>query len=131
MQLGFLTDGDPRDAAFATRHGYTCLELALFGDTPLFDDASAFARSLNDHGIALAAVSLFGQNYFDPETGVARLTRLRRTVALAAQLGAPHIVFGSGSAPSVDAAVERLGPIAAEAQAAGVAPAFRHFSTCA
>lgn len=124
MQLGFLTDGDPDDVAFAAANGFDCLELALFGDTPLFDDASGFHKALSDHGISLAAVSLFGQNYFDPFEGAARWERLWRTVELTATLGAPIVVFGSGSAPSVSAAVDAFRPVVEEAQHVGLQAAF-------
>src|SRR5438132_381581 len=63
MQLGFLTDGRVEDVAFATRHGFDCVELALFGDTVLFEHHRTFKWSLREHGIGLAAVSLFGQSY--------------------------------------------------------------------
>ena len=69
MRLGILTDGDPEDVAFAAAEGFDCLELALFGDTPLFDDTSALRAALERHRVPLAAVSLFGQNYFDPDDG--------------------------------------------------------------
>jgi len=42
MRLGFLTDGRGADVQFAAREAFECLELALFGDTPLFEDHHAF-----------------------------------------------------------------------------------------
>lgn len=99
MQLGFLTDGNVADVTFAAAEGFDCLELALFGDTRLFEDHAAFRSALADNGIALAAVSLFGQNYFDTEKGAACLDRLRRVLDLTASLGAPIVVFGTGTPP--------------------------------
>ena len=52
MTLGFLTDGRVEDVAFAAAEGFDCLELALFGDTQLFDDSSAFKAALAEHKIA-------------------------------------------------------------------------------
>jgi sugar phosphate isomerase/epimerase len=99
MQLGFLTDGRVEDVAFAVAEGFDCLELALFGDTPLFQDASAFANALKQHRIPVAAVSIFGQNYFDVEKGNAARERLRRVIDLTATLESPLVVFGTGTAP--------------------------------
>jgi sugar phosphate isomerase/epimerase len=132
MQLGFLTDGNPADAAFAAREGFDCLELALFGDTPLFADHSAFKAALADNGVPLAAVSLFGQNYFaaDPNAARANRERLRRVIALTADLGAPLVVFGTGTPPQegtqdkISAAVEWVRPLVAEAQGRGLQVAF-------
>jgi Sugar phosphate isomerases/epimerases len=132
ISLGFLTDGRPEDAAFARREGYACLELALFGDTPLFHDHRDFAASLADHGIALAAVSLFGQNYFDPDAAQAdaHRDRLRRVFDLTAALGAPLVVFGTGTPPgnshrekAVNGA-EGMLPLVQEAQEKGLGVAF-------
>ncbi|MDX1935127.1 MAG: sugar phosphate isomerase/epimerase [Capsulimonadales bacterium] len=131
MRLGFLTDGTVEDVTFARSEGFDCLELALFGDTGLFEDHAAFKGALSDNGVPLAAVSLFGQDYFDPATGAERTTRLRRVLDLAVALGAPNLVFGTGSgAPGateperVGAAVERFRPIIAEAQARGLVVSF-------
>lgn len=133
MQLGFLTDGRTDDAPFAAAEGFDCLELALFGDTPLFNDHSAFKNALADNGIPLAAVSLFGQNYFSTDGAEARrcTERLRRVVDLTAHLGAPLVVFGTGITPpgadlkaQVQSAVEGLRPVIAEAQEQGLGVAF-------
>ena len=129
MQLGFLTDGRVDDVAFAAREGFACLELALFGDTPLFDDHAAFRRALADSGVALAAVSLFGQDYGAPNPSEAetRRVRLRRTIDLARDLGAPIVVFGTGSGwvgerpgMQVDQACEAMRPFITHAQASGL-----------
>lgn len=132
MRLGFLTDGRTEDAAFAAREGFDCVELALFGDTPLFQDHGAFRRALADAGVALAAVSLFGQNYFDAEGAKARekRDRLRRVIDLTAELGAPVVVFGTGTPPGNSHrekalnGVEELRPVVAEAQGRGLKVAF-------
>lgn len=55
MQLGFLTAGTVDDVHFAARHGFDCLELALFGDTPLFRDHADFHAALQAQRIALSA----------------------------------------------------------------------------
>ncbi len=128
MKLGFLTDGRIDDVAFAAQEGFDCLELALFGDTPLFDDCRAFQQALSAHNVALPAVSLFGQNYFEGDGNT--LERLRRVTALAAALAAPLVVFGTGTPPAgpeeqqLAAALERLRPGIADAQAQGVGVAF-------
>lgn len=128
MQLGFLTDGRVEDVAFATRHGFDCVELALFGDTALFDHHRTFKWSLREHGIGLAAVSLFGQSYFHAD-GAERqklVDRLRRVADLAAALGAPVLVAGSGTpagaseAEQGKAAIEGMRPVIQEAQAKGL-----------
>ncbi|WP_395089848.1 sugar phosphate isomerase/epimerase family protein [Armatimonas sp.] len=125
MTLGFLTDGRVEDVVFAAAEGFDCLELALFGDTSLFDDASAFKNVLAEHQITLAAVSLFGQNYFDEATGAERLVRLGRVIALTAVLGAPIVVFGSGSgAVTPTAGVRKLLPLIHDAQQLGLTAAF-------
>jgi sugar phosphate isomerase/epimerase len=131
MQLGFLTDGRVEDVTFASAEGFDCLELALFGDTPLFNDHAAFKQALADTGVKLAAVSLFGQNYFDAGTGDERMTRLSRVIDLTAALGAPTVVFGTGSgAPGttepeqVNSAVATFRPVIADAQAKGLHVAF-------
>lgn len=132
MQLGFLTDGRVEDVAFAARERFDCVELALFGDTPLFDDCRAFARALADHGIALAAVSLFGQNYFHAAEAERQKLgeRLRRVTDLALALGAPLLIAGTGTPPGSGeeaqclAAVEHLRPAIQAAQARGLKVAF-------
>ncbi|WP_309715424.1 sugar phosphate isomerase/epimerase [Armatimonas sp.] len=125
MTLGFLTDGRVEDVAFAAAEGFDCLELALFGDTPLLDDSTAFQAALKEHKIALSAVSLFGQNYFDEATGAERLVRLERVIALTAVLGAPIVVFGSGSgAVTPTAAIRKLLPLIHDAQQLGLTAAF-------
>ena len=129
MQLGFLTDGNPKDVAFAVETGFHCLEIALFGDSPLFDDPTPFQSALEESEITLAAVSIFGQDYFDPQTSPARQERLRKVIHLADTLGSPVVVFGTGaSCPSVDAALELLAPAIHQAEAAGILPAFYNCS---
>ena len=124
MTLGFLTDGRVEDVAFAAAEGFDCLELALFGDTPLFDDSTAFKAALAEHKVTLAAVSLFGQDYLDEATGAERLVRLERVIALTAVLGAPIVIFGSGSAVTPTAGVRKLLPAIHDAQQLGLTPAF-------
>ena len=131
MKLGFLTDGNVADVEFAATEGFDCLELALFGDTPLFEDHSAFQKALADKGVALAAVSLFGQNYFDMAEGEARMTRLKKVIELTAALECPIVVFGAGSTPpgttekdQVTASVEKFRPVIEDAQAKGLTVAF-------
>lgn len=128
MQLGFLTDGKIEDVAFAAREGFDCLELALFGDTPLFDDSGNFKQALADHGIALPAVSIFGQNYFEGDGKT--LDRLRRVIDLTAALGSPLVIFGTGTPPDgteetqITAALEHLRPAISSAQGQGLGVAF-------
>jgi sugar phosphate isomerase/epimerase len=88
MQLGFLTDGRVADVEFAAREGFECLELALFGDTPLFEDHRPFKQALEEREIVLAAVSLFGQNYFHPDPAERRklADRLQKVIDLTAAL---------------------------------------------
>jgi sugar phosphate isomerase/epimerase len=132
MKLGFLTDGNTEDVAFAAAEGFDCLELALFGDTPLFDDHAAFKQALTESGVALAAVSLFGQNYFDADAGKAASNRerLRRVFALTVALGVPVVVFGTGTPPGNShrakalAGAEGLRPLVEEAQGRGLTVAF-------
>jgi sugar phosphate isomerase/epimerase len=131
MKLGFLTDGNPADVHFAATEGFDCLELALFGDTPLFEDHSAFKSALTETGIPLAAVSIFGQNYFDPTEGESRMTRLKKVADLTAALESPIFVFGTGSTlPGnteqewVSAGVEKFRPIISHAQGNGLTVAF-------
>jgi sugar phosphate isomerase/epimerase len=105
MQLGFLTSGVVPDIKFAARAGFECLELCLFGDTPLFEDHHDFKQALADYGVNLAAVSLFGQNYFHP-SGAQRAQieeRLKRVTELAVALGSPILVTGSGTPPMGEA----------------------------
>ena len=129
MKLGFLTDGNPADVTFASETGYQCLEIALFGDSPLFDDPTPFQSAIANSGIELAAVSIFGQDYFSPEHGLNCQERLRKVIHLADTLGSPVVVFGSGaSCPSVGAALELLAPEIHQAEAAGVIPAFYNCS---
>jgi sugar phosphate isomerase/epimerase len=99
MQLGFLTDGNPTDVRFAYKEGFPCLELALFGGPHPAHRYADFKKALTDHRITLAAVSLFGQNYFDEVTGTEKRALLDDTIQLAAELGATNIVFGSGTPP--------------------------------
>jgi sugar phosphate isomerase/epimerase len=132
MQLGFLTDGNVADVAFAAAEGFDCLELALFGDTPLFDDHAAFQQALVNSSIALAAVSLFGQNYFDADQAIAagNRDRLHCVFNLAADLGTPIVVFGTGTPPGnshrakARAGAEGLLPLVEEAQGRGLTVAF-------
>jgi sugar phosphate isomerase/epimerase len=132
MQLGFLTDGNVEDVAFAAREGFDCLELALFGDTPLFENHADFKNALADNNVALPAVSLFGQNYFAEDEGAARANRdrLRRVLDLAAGLGAPVVVFGTGTPPGNSHrekalnGVDGLRPVVDMAQAKGLKVAF-------
>ena len=133
MQLGFLTDGRVEDVTFAAREGFDCLELALFGDTALFENSRDLRQALGDEDIDLPAVSLFGQNYFHEDRAEAKklADRLQRVTDLAAELGAGLLVFGTGSTPPgetdadrVQAAVEHFGPAIADAQARGLQVAF-------
>jgi hypothetical protein len=56
MRLGFLTDGTVEDVRFAAEHGFGCLEVALFGDSPLYEDSSEFKQACDDEGIPVSAV---------------------------------------------------------------------------
>jgi sugar phosphate isomerase/epimerase len=124
FSLGFLTDGRVTDAAIARSEGYTCLELALFGESPVHHNWADFRRSLQNEGISLAAVSLFGQDYFGPE-GVQRMALLEQTLELAANLGAPLLVFGTGaSCPGPAAALERFAELREEAATMAMGVAF-------
>lgn len=131
MQLGFLSDGNPDDVRFAAREGFDTLEVALFGDTPLFHEAGNYYSALRTEGISLAAVSIFGQSYFDAGAGQANLNRLRRVIDLTAMLGAPLVVFGTGSAPPGDTeeaqvrvAVDTMRPLVDRAHSQGLKVAF-------
>src|SRR5262245_43465162 len=128
MQLGFLTDGRVADVEFAAREQFECLELALFGDTPLFEDHHAFKQALEKHEIVLAAVSLFGQNYFHPDKGERQklADRLRKVIDLTAALGAPLMVAASGTPPGAGeaeqcrAAADQIRPFIQEAHSQGL-----------
>ncbi|HEY3284042.1 MAG TPA: sugar phosphate isomerase/epimerase [Armatimonadota bacterium] len=132
MQLGFLTDGRVEDVVFANEQKFDCLELALFGDTPLFQDHDALKQALAERGVCLAAVSLFGLNYFTEDAAEAdRLSGLlRRAIELAAALGSPVLVAGTGTPPGgteaqqISAAIERFLPVVAEAQSRSLKFAF-------
>ncbi|MBI4531690.1 MAG: sugar phosphate isomerase/epimerase [Candidatus Latescibacteria bacterium] len=118
MKLGFLTGGTVEDVRFAARHGFDCLELALFGPTPLFEDHREFKNAMSSEGVELAAVSLFGKNYRDPDEKQRRahMDLWEKAADLAAALQTGIFVTGAGRAPTVpdeeqwDAVVEELGP---------------------
>ncbi|HUS57788.1 MAG TPA: sugar phosphate isomerase/epimerase [Planctomycetota bacterium] len=99
MQLGFITSGTVDDVKFARKFGFDCLEVALFGDTPLFNDCKDFRKACDAEGIPVSAVSLFGQNYTSPDAAVRKDTakRLQKMADLAAKLAAPVVITGSGS----------------------------------
>ncbi len=99
MTLGFLTDGDPADVAFASKENFACVELALFGGPHPEHRYAEFKKALNDNGVELAAVSLFGQNYFEEKGGSEKRVLLAETITLAAELGAKNMVFGTGTPP--------------------------------
>jgi len=132
VQLGFLTAGTVEDVAFAAGHGFDGLEVALFGDTPLFADHAEFGAALRGLGIPLSAVSLFGQNYRHPDPAARQkaLDRLERAADLAAALGAPIFVTGTGADPQVreeeqwDAAAADMAPRVAAVQRRGLRFAF-------
>lgn len=132
MQLGFLTSGTVEDVRFARQHGFDCVELALFGDTALFQDHHAFKHALDDEGIKLAAVSLFGKNYHDPEEKIrqAHAALWERAADLAAELGAGIFVAGAGRIPNVpdeaqrEEVAERLRPHIEGVQRRGLKFAF-------
>jgi sugar phosphate isomerase/epimerase len=138
MKLGFLTDGKVEDVVFAAEEGFDCLELALFGDTPLFNDSLAFKSALQKRKMALSAVSLFGQNYFDAKHGKACKKRLEKVIALTANLQCPILVIGTGTSVGdtlaerlthsvsdlVHEAVEELKPLILSAQKKGITVAF-------
>jgi sugar phosphate isomerase/epimerase len=142
MKLGFLTDGRVDDVLFAADEGFDCVELALFGDTPLFDDSLAFKSALQKRKIALSAVSLFGQNYFDPKTGKACKKRLEKVITLTANLQCPLLVIGTGTpvggtlaerltesrGDQVQDAVTELKPLILSAQKKGIGVAFYNCS---
>jgi sugar phosphate isomerase/epimerase len=126
MKLGFLTDGRLEDVAFAADAHFDCMELALFGDTPLFQNPHALRNALQANDIPLSAVSLFGQNYFDPENGQECVDRLRRVFDLTAELDCPIVVFGTGT-PEGNShrekalhALDKVAPLVVEAQSKGL-----------
>lgn len=129
MKLGFLTDGRTEDAAFAADAGFDCVELALFGDTPLFDNHKDFQAALQANGISLAAVSLFGLNYFDPEKGAFAVETLRKVFDLTAALECHLVVFGTGTPPGNSHhekalnSLDKIAPLVTEAQSKGLAVA--------
>jgi len=104
MKLGFLTSGAVEDVRFASQHHFGCVELALFGETPLFNEHRAFRAALEDEGVELAAVSLFGRNHLDPDPSRRQehLDLWERSADLAAALGAPVFVTGSGQVPGAE-----------------------------
>lgn len=103
MKLGFLTSGTVEDVRFAARHGFGCVELALFGETPLFADHGELKAALQAEGVELAAVSLFGKNYRDPDAKQRRahLDLWERVADLAAALGTEVFIAGAGRTPGV------------------------------
>lgn len=132
MKLGFLTSGTVEDVRFAIRHGFGCVELALFGETPLFTDHREFKDALQSEGVELAAVSLFGKNYHDADEKQRRvnLDLWERAADLAAALGTGIFVAGAGRIPNVPdedqwgTAVEALRPRIEGVQKRGLKFAF-------
>lgn len=104
MKLGFLTSGTVEDVRFASEHHFDCVELALFGETPLFRDHREFRAALEDEGVDLAALSLFGKNHLDPDPGQRQgnLDLWERAADLAASLGSEVFVAGSGQLPGME-----------------------------
>jgi sugar phosphate isomerase/epimerase len=134
MKLGFLTGGSVEDILFASDEGFDCVELALFGDTPLLTDSLGLRSALQKKKITLSAVSLFGQNYFDKKQGKTCKKRLENVIALTAKLECPLLVIGTGT-PSGDTLVERiqnavteLKPLILSAQKKGITVAFYNCS---
>lgn len=132
MKLGFLTGGTVEDVRFAARHGFGCIELALFGETPLYADHREFKDALRAEGVELAAVSLFGKNYRDPDAKQrqAHLDLWERAADLAAALGTGVFIAGTGRSPNVpdeaqwDSVVEDAGPRIEGVQRRGLKFAF-------
>ncbi len=136
MKLGFLTGGTAEDVRFARQNGFDCVELALFGDTPLFQDHQAFKSALKDEGITLAAVSLFGRNHQDPDETLRQANAVlwERAADLAVELGTDVFVAGAGRIPTLpdeaqwEEVAERLRPRIAAVQRRGLTFAFYNCS---
>lgn len=132
MRLGFLTDGTVEDVKFAARHGFGCLEVALFGDSPLYEDSSEFQQACEDEGIPVSAVSLFGQRLFGPDEEGVEEGRGNFNAAsdLAARLGAPVFVAGSADYEDIDRkdqwemVIDEMGPMIEGVQEKGLDYAF-------
>jgi sugar phosphate isomerase/epimerase len=132
MQLGFLTSGTVEDVQFARKQGFDCVELALFDDTPLFQDHRAFKQALVDEGIDLVAVSLFGKNHHDPDekTRNDHAVLWEKAADLAADLGTGIFIAGAGRIPNIpddkqwEPAVEELRPRIEAVQRRGLKFAF-------
>jgi len=132
MRLGFITNGSVDDVRFAAKYGFGCLELAIFGESPLFERHAGFKSALAGENVALSAVSLFGQNYREKDAHQRQrhLDLWERAADLAAALGARVFVTGSGYAPDEpveeqwDAIVDELGPKIQAVKARGLEFAF-------
>lgn len=106
----------------------------MFQDTPLFANSRDFKKACDAEGVPIAAVSLFGQDYTSTDEAVRKDTaaRLLKTGELAAALGAPIAISGSGSGPSPhaplkdkwDRSIEVLRPLIAKIHALGLKFAF-------
>lgn len=123
MELGFISDGRTTDPAFARSVGFDSLEIAFFGPNPLLADSRELESALLDQSMPIASVSLFGQNYFGADAAERRAL-LDQCLAFAQRVNARSFVFGTGSAPSMGAAVQRLSPVAEAALQSGIKPAF-------
>jgi len=133
MQLGFITLGDTEDVFFARKYDFDCLEVALFTDQPFKGDPAQFKRACNGEGVPVAAVSLFGQEFISPDAMVRgkAADRLKEAADLAAMLGAPVVVTGSGSAgegmsrrAAWDRSLEVMEPLVKQVQSRGLTFAF-------
>jgi len=132
MRLGFLTGGSVEDVKFAKKHGFGCLEVALFGDSPLYKSCKAFKKACEQNGIPVAAVSLFGQRHIgkDKKGVTAGRKYFRAARDLAVKLDAPIFVAGSGRYEDVPEADQRemvireMKPMIAEVQDKGLKFAF-------
>ena len=97
MRLGFLTDGRVEDVTFAQQKQFGCLEVALFGDSPLYKDCKDFKKACSDSGIPVCAVSLFGQRLCGKDRKAVKKGRehFRAARDLALKLGAEILIAGS------------------------------------
>jgi len=132
MRLGFLTGGSVEDVEFACRHGFGCLEVALFGDSPLYKSCTDFKRACDDHGVPVSAVSLFGQKYFGKDKARVKQSSgyFRAARDVACELGAGVFVAGSGRYDDVpedrqwEVVIDKMGPMVKKVQEMGLKFAF-------
>ncbi|MFP4026746.1 MAG: sugar phosphate isomerase/epimerase family protein [Candidatus Brocadiia bacterium] len=131
MKLGFLTDGCTDDVEFASENGFGCLEVALFGDSPLYEDCSEFKQACDNADISVSAVSLFGQKMFGEADSVGEGRKnFEAARDLAVELQAPVFVAGSARYEEIpedeqwEMVIEEMTPMIRAVQDRGLTYAF-------